>query len=114
MSFIRCWAQDPHKRLSAVEIVRKLKRIPYKFKHETPLTRQLFLLTHAFIHSFIHSFIHYIALLFIYFILFATGPRSRTEVRKPTSSSDIHQMQRPVSHPPPPPDRVIFAVDPEK
>ena len=104
-----------------MEIVRKLKRIPYKFKHETPLTRQLLLLTHSlmhsftdFTHSFIHSFIHYIALLFIYFILFVTGPRSRTEVRKPQSSSDIHQMQRPVSHPPPPPDRVIFAVDPEK
>ena len=41
-----------------MEIVRKLKRIPYKFKHETPLTRQLFLLTHSFTHSLIHSFIH--------------------------------------------------------
>ena len=85
MSFIRCWAQDPHKRLSAVEIVRKLKRIPYKFKHETPLTRQLLLthslmhslthsLTHAFMHSLIsliHSFIHsFITLHYYLFILF--------------------------------------------
>ena len=78
VSFIRCWAQDPHKRLSAVEIVRKLKRIPYKFKHETPLTRQLFLLTHAFTdfthslttHSFIHSFIHSLHCIIIYLFYF--------------------------------------------
>ena len=36
---IRCWAQQPVERLSFVEIVRKLKGVPYKFKNEPLLTR---------------------------------------------------------------------------
>ncbi|XP_019862895.1 PREDICTED: mitogen-activated protein kinase kinase kinase 7-like [Amphimedon queenslandica] len=35
----KCWAQQPVDRLSFAEIVRKLKRVPYKFKNEPLLTR---------------------------------------------------------------------------
>lgn len=33
----RCWAQEPRERLSAAEIVRKLRNVPYRFDKDTAL-----------------------------------------------------------------------------
>ena len=42
---------------------------------------------------------------------FILGRRSKSEIEKPPSSSDIHQIRRPDSHPP---NQMIVAFDPDR